>query len=217
MPNDNGVGFKGVKIQSENRAAVQCYECGRWFKVLGSHISKFHGMKMDEYNDKYGFCRNENQMSDVSCNKAADHINKVINNAGKRMCDSKLQKLRVIGQKKDKYDNSIQEMNRYGTCPLQLKAYLADYIHRFKRLPSNTSGKYGFGKYNVYRRRFGSFNNALKSYGLPVRYKIGHKTEFVFEDGTQYFCDTRYDNDELYSLLMEKCEIMKTKFTNQEA
>ena len=38
----------------EKNGKVQCYECGKWFKSVGSHV-KEHGMTVREYKEKYGY------------------------------------------------------------------------------------------------------------------------------------------------------------------
>lgn len=85
---------------------------------------------------------------------------------------------------------------------------MVDYIHRFKRIPSSTSGREGF-PVNTYKKRFGSMNNALKQYGLPTRIRIGYDTEFHFPDGSIYFVGKNgMGYEEIYRIMTKKCDIL---------
>lgn len=33
---------------------IRCHECGRWFKSLGHHIAKAHGLSAHEYRERHG-------------------------------------------------------------------------------------------------------------------------------------------------------------------
>lgn len=207
MKNDNGIGFKGTKLQSENRELIQCYGCGDWFrKIVQKHTLKCCGLTIKEYKGKFGFNKTTSLISDIASNEAAARI---VHNSKIRENMKNKGKYLKPGKKKGGKYRTVEMENYWGTCPEQLESALVEYIHRFKRLPSSQSGNRGFGKLGAFLRRFGSFNNALRHYGLPTRKRMGQITEYNFPNNTQYFIKNGMGYEELYRLMCAKCSILK--------
>jgi len=178
MKHDQGFGYQGVLLQSENRAVLQCAACGVWVKKITSTHLKKHALTIPEYKLKYGLNKNTGLISDVESNFAAAQMVDNVNKAGKRVPEEKLYELREKAKKIKKYPAQTREQqNVKGTCPEQLKDALIQFIHRFHRIPSSTSGRAGFSKLSTYKHRFGSINKALAHYGLPTRYHMGHLSD----------------------------------------
>ena len=209
MKNDNGIGFKGVKLQSENRELVQCYECGEWFAHLSGHIFRKHKTKPTEYKKKFGFNPNEGLVSDVVSNKLAVTI--VANNIRDTLKRSGAPKIRYKKDGNKGNTCSMQYKNRKETCPLQLKEALVNYIKRFRRIPKGKSGRDVFSKYMTIERRFNGFNNALKAYGLPTRHRVGTRTEYVFPKGDVLYTKTGDSLEPVFEKMMKECKILTEK------
>lgn len=217
MPNDNGIGYKGVLIQSENRALVQCSECGNWYKQLTDTHLKQHDMDTNAYREKFGLNLDTGLVSDDRAIDLADSIDRNVNKVGKRVPFERIRKKIEAGNrrvtksgKRTKIKNTMQQYNRWGTCPEQLRAAVVEYVHRMHRLPTAYSAnRGGFGKETTLRSRFGSLNNAFKEYGLPIRHRHRGDTEYTFPDGTVVFHKRGTPTTEIYNLMLEKCPILK--------
>lgn len=216
MPNENGIGFKGVKLQTSDRKKIMCNECGGWYKTITeSHTQFKHDLSLDDYKDKFGFspgttlCSDEMDKIYLRNAKNLDGHRldyeeriKLLNDARKIQAELGISK---------KVQNSMEKKNALGTCPEQLKTALKNYIHRYKRIPTrhDSIDKDGFPHSWILVKRFGNINDALKHYGLPTRHKSGQKTIFVFPDGCKFI---KYPGDgynNLYKLMCLRCNLLK--------
>lgn len=207
MENDNGIGFKGVKLQSECREYVQCYECGHWLKSLGSiHLKKRHNLSGVEYRVKFGLNLGNPLVSDILSDKLTDiHSDRL----RKQFTELDIGKhlTRYVHKKGTKLGTTENE-NKFGVCPLQLKEATLSYVHEFHNLPGPNKGFNKF--YQALRRRFGSINLAFKNYGLPIRHRLGNSSAvYEFEDGFSYSLTSKKGNrDELYEIMLQKCTVL---------
>ncbi len=202
---DKGYGFQGVLIQDDNRMLVQCHSCGKWCKKITTwHTQQCGKMTTDQYKKKYGLNRDRGLVSDETSlrltraclnNKDNDHLYA-------RMKGKKGK----YGRKGDKH--TIEFFNRHGTCPLQLKTRLYEFIRCNRELPSQ--GNRGRSIYKALRKRFGSYGHALQVHRLPFMKRKGTTLKFVFEDGTiySYNLNKLHDREDLYSMMMQKCPVL---------
>ena len=212
MKNDNGIGFKGVLLQSENRALVQCSECGEWLKSLPNSHMKSHGITHDEYKEKYGLNTQTGLISDEQGNTYAKNLIKNTFEAGKvrDASNPEVKERMVQGFKEKELEETMEQKNRLSTCPEQLKHATVQYVRRFKRLPNNRAiNRGGFSQATTLIRRFGSLNNAMHEYGLPTRYSQGSRVEFVFPDGTMMETVNGIGMDIVYQMMLDKCPILQ--------
>lgn len=219
MKNKHGYGFQGVLLQSENRNLVQCSECGGWMRqITAAHLRK-HGLTTKQYREKFGLNAAQGLISDMrhialmkQCEEqlgGLDHVQKFAK--GRKKLQERNKEVTKSG-KRVQNKNTMQQYNAWGTCPEQLKAAVANYIHRFHRLPTNRSPKKGgCSKAKTLIQRFGSLNKAFEAYGLPKRYTQGSRQEFVFPDGTVVHIVKGYGWEELYALMLMKCPLL-TKY-----
>jgi len=203
----DGYGYMGVVLQDETRRYIQCHECGKWGKkITVTHLKKCSGITPVEYKEKHGLDRNCGLVADetsMKCTKAALKNKE----SGKR--------IRLLNLKKgykprgEQRKQSLQEMNKYGTCPLQLKTRLYDFIICNRELP-NCHNR-GSSLYKAIRRRFGRFGEALKEYGLPTLKRVGTNYVFTYPDYTiQTFNINKFgDREQLFASLVEKCLELK--------
>lgn len=220
MKNDNGIGFKGVILQTDDRNFIQCYGCGKWFKLINKwHLKTCLKIGIKEYKDKFGLKRGTTLIPDASKNFLRAQL--LQNVKGKRYVSfktlsiSKQNKLiknlqkgcSMAKSKKGKQVLIFEKMNEYGTCPEQLKYKMIQFIHSYKRLPVWKDFK-KIPVY-VYKHRFGSLNNAFLNYGLPTIKHMGSLKEFTFQDGTAYFIKDGIGYDGLYNIMLKKCLLLK--------
>lgn len=214
MPNDNEIGFKGVKIQTSDRKFIQCFECGNWYKALtDSHLKRCANITVEKYRKKFGFNSRTGLVADITSIKFA---NIGLKNLKKSLKDGKINRDNILNKMNTSYkvcENTMEKMNGYGTCPAQLKDRLITFIHRFKKIPSSVEGF----SCRTYALKFGTFNNALKKYGLPIRKQRGYATEYIFPDNSIYIKTPLVNYEELYNLMLKKCKILqdtKPKYYN---
>lgn len=210
MPNSNGIGFMGVKIQTEEKDLMQCCECGKWFIGVCWHVRE-HGLTAASYKQKFGL----NKLTGLVSDKMSNSLSRANSGILKRI-RTKNSHLAVL--KKPGCNPTMQLRNKFGTCPDQLRHEVITYIHRFKKIPNCWSIKDGFNKEPTIRAYYGTFNKALEEWGLPTRKNIGKGTVYKFPDSTEHFlrhcCE--FDNyEELYEIMLDKCPILqKTLFYN---
>ncbi|MCP3684685.1 MAG: MucR family transcriptional regulator [bacterium] len=211
MKTESGIGFQGVKLQSENRELIQCNECGKWCKILTVKHLKEHGMTLVEYKKKYGFNKRTALCSDEQSRIRSARIIDTIHGIPNTPPQRELMKLREGKQKKT---SSIEEQNNLGTCPLQLKTAFINHINRFRKIPTGLSHHDGYVQLPTVIRRFGSLNNALKEWGLPTKHKMGANIEFAFPDGTVFWTKKGKGYEELYLIMKDKCPVLNNVNAN---
>lgn len=207
MPVKNGHGFYGVILQDEKREFIQCNGCGKWMqKITATHIEKCTNLTTEKYKEKYGLNLRSGLVSDETSfrltqaalkNKVAMAVFKTQHNKGYRK-----------GKYGRKGKHTMQFFNKYGTCPLQLRTRLYEFINCNRYLPG--PGNRGQSIYKAIVKRFGTFGEGLKQYGLPYLERKGTNMKYEFPDGTVYAYNINqfYDRERLYSMMKEKCPVL---------
>lgn len=210
--NENGIGFKGVLIQDEERKMVQCAECGRWLRQLGGHLKQCCGLRAREYKKKHGLYFSTALISDnMSCKiskglakkfpKGRDLPIKML----KVMSDQKKMK-EAVEKREARKNSNFERMNELGTCPEQLKQRMFEHICRFKSFP-NSKGR-GKSLYQDIYRRFGSVKKAKKKWGLPIgRPNSYFSTKYFFEDGSAIVSPS--GDPFLFETLLKNCKKLR--------
>jgi hypothetical protein len=196
----NGYGFQGVLIQDENREKIQCHGCGAWVqKLTTGHVYSCSQLTTTEYKKKYGLNSDQGLVSDETSLRLTRVA--LLNKATHRTFGGKRGR---GGTKK----HSISFFNRYGTCPLQLKTRLYEFIRCNRELPS--PGNRGKALYQVLSRRFGTYEKALIAHELPSMKRDGTNMQFTFSDGTiyKYNLNQFYDRQKLYYIMLDKCPVL---------
>ncbi len=206
---DGGHGFQGVVLQDEDREYIQCHSCGKWAqKITSSHIKKCCDLSVIEYKKKYGIYKNTGLVSDETSlrltqaclkNKQHNHsyeVNFKGKNGARAVPDN-------TGSK-----HAMEFHNRYGTCPLQLKIRLCEFINCNRELPAQ--GNRGRTIYKALVSRYGSWGHALQSNGLPYFKRTGTNMMYMFPDGTHYKYNINqfHDRELLYTMLKDKCPVL---------
>lgn len=200
---DDGHGYQGVLIQDEDREFIQCHSCGKWMqKISNLHLKSCSGLTTTQYKEKYGLQKTTGLVSDET---------------SLRLTKAALKNKFSITQKRNlkkgypppkSRSHSMEFFNRHGTCPLQLKTRLIEFIKCNRELPSQNNR--GRPIYKALRRRYGEYGHALSAHGLPWMKRQGTNMRFSFPDGTvyKYNINQFHDREELFNLIMEKCPVM---------
>lgn len=224
MKTKTGIGFQGVILQDENRKFVQCYECGKWFRMLTNrHLKKCSGSSIKEYKEKFGLLSSRGVVADetsmILAKNALQNKSHLTEKGQKQI--EKMRKKSIVASKKRK-DIGVKKIayqNNYGTCPLQLLTRLVNFINCNHELPNHHNR--GGQIYKAIRRRYGSFPEYLRKHGLPYFKRTGTNMMFQFPDGEVYWYNINQWNDreELYFKMYTKCPILSDvnleKYLNQ--
>jgi len=212
---ENGHGFYGVMMQTENRELLQCHVCGKWLHHLThTHLNK-HGINKAEYNNEYGLARKNTLVSDGRSLEqemiGRENIKKIWEKGHKAM----LEKGRKRKARKEwvKEWHSEEKRNERGVCNKQMGARLVTFVKRFKDLPSRSTVKFdGRAIAHILDRRWGSLNKGFNAYGFPSRYRQGSRTEFSIPD-TKELMTFNYnkfgDRNKVYPWLQENCRLLR--------
>lgn len=204
---DNGHGFQGVLLQDENRVMVQCHACGKWMqKIANKHLASCSGLTVAAYKEKYGIGSDTGLVSDETSLRLTKAALKNKESIREKFSRSNVGR----GKHGRSKPHSMEFFNKHGTCPLQLKTRLYEFIRCNRELPGQ--GNRGRPIYKALRRRYGSFSHALTAHGLPYMKRQGTTMRFAFADGTTYKYNINqfHDREELYQLMMQKCPVLHT-------
>lgn len=209
MKVDEGYGFKGVLLQTDNRELVQCHICGKWAKVISSNHLKKHKTNRLEYNAKFGLQDSTKLVCDASSYRyeASARKNPLPNQMKKlAMTD---QKSAMQARKRVKQVGKPEHDNKYGLCPLQLGIRLAQYITEYKMLPSEGIKGEGRRIARGLKKRHDSINNGFKYYFVPTIYRKGSSVELQSPDGEQFFFNYNrgYNREFVYGWIEQHCKI----------
>lgn len=205
---ENGFGFKGVLLQTDNRMFIQCHICGKWIRQLTKRHLQKHKITKDKYKTKFGLMKSTSLVSDelsyslekrarIRLEKNPNSLNHLTNIAAKGLAS----------QKRRKLIHNDEHNNRYGICEKQLGFRLIEYIKKYKDLPSRSiKGEGGIISKALYRR-FKSLNQGFKHYGLPTRYRQGSNVELNAPNGKQLFFNYNkdYSKDKIWAWFVQNC------------
>jgi|TARA_R100001530_G_scaffold134246_1_gene108765 hypothetical protein len=218
MESETGYGFEGVLIQTDDRMLVQCHNCGEWRKHLSLHVKSCTGLTAKEYKRKYGLLMRTGLLSDAQSMENTKNLfnqtvgfrdwNKNPKNAKRRMEQNAKGRALAVARKK-KGGVSAEQMNRTGTCPLQIKTRVIEFIHANKEFP--TASNRGQSLYQIIAKRFGSFKDGMREYGLPQWIKGTYGERYYeFPDGSIHSFNSRdiQERDMFYQLMVQKCPVL---------
>jgi len=210
MPNDNGIGFKGVKLQSPNRELIQCSECGEWMKsITGFHLKK-HNLTTRQYKEKFGHNNSTALQSDMTSNFFAEKMSETNILHKEEIEKSRKRNKGNLKLGSGKRKNTMESMNNVGMCPEQLKEKVKNYIIRFRRLPYRGSGRDSFEGFTTLKRRHNGLIGIYKHYGLPIK-KLIKKGVYNWEFPDGFVLEWRHRDgyEELISIIEARCELFK--------
>ena len=216
MPNPTGIGYQGVLIQDDSRQFVQCSSCGQWMKkITNSHLSFCSKGKITttlEYKKQFGLNLEQGLVSDETSKYLGEAALKNKESITRKFVTKYQGKIYTGGNSNKR---SRQFENRHGTCPAQIKERLKEFILVNQEFPSQHNR--GRSLYKILIRRFGSFGEGLRFYGLPHFKRQGTRYKYTFADQTVFgFNINKIDQrKELMDLVFEKCKAFFIDNINQ--
>lgn len=182
MPVEEGHGYQGVVLWDSVEDKIQCHICGKMLKNVANHIKK-HKIKGREYKEKYGLMYKTPLITHGIWEERKKAGYKTW---AKLKQFPPSEKGRVTRAKKD---NSIQDMNKYGTCPLQI-------IDRFKKIRQESNKtptqrqikEMDSGLYEAIVSRYGSYNRYLEIQGIEKNreWRLNYSCEDIFSLYTKF-------------------------------
>lgn len=171
--NVSGFGYLGTIAETKDGSSIQCYECGKLFVKLATHIKPAHKMTVREYKDKYQISYStplasrqarERQSVVYRENISANTHKKAVAGLAKYRADVKAGKRKHILPKQG---SLLERKNKNGTCPDQL-------IDKLQKLTDANGGHIGYRQLQKDHlaflgnliRTFGTLNKARKMAGL---------------------------------------------------
>lgn len=159
----------GQLIEKEGK--IQCYECGKWFKLLGgSHLKFVHNMEVKDYKEKYGF-----QKTSGLCSRELSQLHSRISTElktgikGMKYLKKFHYNLGVGGR-----GSSIQTKNKTNTCDAQREERLRLLVAKFgKKIKVSEANSVDCGVLNWAQKKFGSWNKMKKHFSLETRKQHG--------------------------------------------
>ncbi len=212
IPNDTGIGFKGVLLQDSSRQYIQCSACGEWLqKIPHTHLKKCCGLTAYEYKKRFGLFVGQGLVSDETSLKLTAIALKNKANLKLSMAHLQLakQKRALCVARQAESLKSFQWQNKYGNCQEQLKSRLKEFILVNRELPSQHNR--GKSLYKTLCRKYGTFGEGLVRYGLPKLERAGTNMKYTFPDKSiyAYNINKTHDREELYRRLIAKCLLLK--------
>jgi hypothetical protein len=173
MPNNNGIGYKGVLLLDKKEDKIQCSLCGNWYSFLPSHIYKHHAMSVDDYRDEF-----EIRKGAPLCSKS---FSKTSSDNAKRLGLKPPLSVKATHQTKEfrrkvslairKERNKIMARNNYNLCDAQIGARLIvvrDIMDKknVEELKMNEINKYDPSLVGFLQRKYKSWEEAAKAIKL---------------------------------------------------
>ena len=215
---EKGFGFKGVLLQTDNREFVQCHECGKWLRILSMHVKRMHKVSSREYKEKFGLPLYKGFIPDALSYKKEEASRKLW--ADKKYREARTIALRTTSKKAMQASlltrrgrkPTVSFENEKGTCELQIKFRLLEYIKQYKDLPSQTQKGEGRKIAKVLHRRHGSINKGFEYYGLPMRHRTGTNVELISPNKEQYFFNynkPNYSKQAVFDWMYKNCPVLQ--------
>lgn len=172
----DGFGYYGVLISHKETGKIHCHICGKWFKGLGNHVVRKHGMTAVAYKKTYGFTKRQPLCAVSSSGK----ISVVAKKNAKRLREM-AQNLKGKPawnrgkQRKKHWPQSLSSINDHLMCPGQV----ADRYEAVSEQVGHPATTFDLAKYDqallsLVKRRYKTFNKFLKATGMKkVRKQVG--------------------------------------------
>lgn len=160
MKFEGGFGYLGVMLIDNLTDNVQCHFCGWWFKSVSNHV-RGHGMTSAEYRMKVGLYKSASMMG-IQALKRFSNATKKAGTWQKNLAKGSAT-IRQHSPKKNTGNYTYQHKNKWGTCEEQLKSRLLKAIEKHGKIKIVSEE---LSLYNALKRRFGSYDEAIKYYGI---------------------------------------------------
>lgn len=162
-----GYGYVGVVVEDCESGHLQCHICGGWFGVFNSHLKK-HKINSNEYKKMFGLSRSTALKSKKVRLRQSEIMIEL--RKGKKYQNCFKKNNLFAGNRKGK-PKSIETVNKYGVCDLQIMDRVMKLRDRLGKTPTLVDLKNEYGASFVFHlyKRYSSYITLCKENGLvPV-------------------------------------------------
>jgi len=168
--NSTGFGFKGVIIEDFESGKLQCYECGKWFENLPTHIFYAHKLTSNDYKRKFGLLLSTALKSKrIRLNQSEVMIKMRKSNLNNRF---KFKKNNSFAGNRKGIKKAEESRNKYGVCDLQIMQKVIELKEELGKTPTLMNLKERYGNAFIF--------HLYKRYNSYIKYcnKIGFNPNF---------------------------------------
>ena len=123
---EDGFGYYGAILVSQNKDFIQCHICGELHRSLGRHILTKHNMRVPEYKKMYGLSYDTALVGETTRRKLAETAIYFMQNLSeeekKRRKEKRDAAIKKFNEERGEWKVSLEVKNKYGTCPDQTLA-----------------------------------------------------------------------------------------------
>ena len=207
--------YQWVLLQSADRMTIQCSVCWQWVHRLTNWHLKMHWLTAKEYKEKYWLFLRTWLISDYD----AAHLAKTwlknlkIGRATQKAswARNKLYTKEISERRQEWMSHArkcMEALNKAWTCEAQIWEQLKEFILNHRMMP-NQNTRWRMFCY-LLRQRYWSTNKWYEHYGLPKKFKVWPKCQYVFTDWTIYTwsMSNETDRETIFDLMLEKCNLL---------
>jgi hypothetical protein len=181
MPNAGEFGYMGVVMWEPISDKLQCNICGELFEHLSRHVFQKHQITSTQYKERYGLHKSTPLVSKSISDKLTQHAKKeYIQHKESGKNDAFIKQAGVgaaKGQRAKPF--SVQEMNVYATCPLQIDTRFDNAMAEVGETP--TIRQLSPSLWAAIQRRFGTYKNYLKLRKIKPKRMYNLTKEDIFK------------------------------------
>lgn len=181
MSVEEGFGFQGTMLYSEEEDKVQCHVCGGLFtQINAQHLYLHDKMTVQQYREKFGLNQSSILATPSSSEKRSLRAEFNFNLLYGELTSEQVTKLAKerakVARKRMKYKQrwTVEMMNKFGTCPKQIE-------ERFTRIIEENDGKAptwdelyvkDASLLAILCKRFKRYSNALIYFGFKSKHRL---------------------------------------------
>lgn len=174
---EEGFGYYGALTFSIN-SKIQCHVCGELFDNLSFHVPPAHGLKIDEYRNKFGIAKNSKLVSEAFREARKRHMLEMLfKMTPEQRAERKRKFLKNAARAnkrrgpstRGKSNLSPEQVNVRGICPDQLISLINEVNEKLGHVPSQKEFMDFYQTQRFMppiRRTFGSWKKAVLAAGL---------------------------------------------------
>lgn len=176
-PVGGGFGYMGTIGITKDGTKIQCHVCGGLFEHLSHHVHAKHGLKAQEYRQKFGLSTRVSLMSDRLRKKHVQTYQYLWSPEHREHLRELRKKAAVSQKNSGSYGKgvkrwSLERRNRAGNCPDQVVEKIKELATKLGRAPSYLEyiAEYGHGLMRSVINLHGTYSKAVKKAGFTTAY-----------------------------------------------
>ena len=185
---ESGISVLGAMEYDFDTKKIRCHECGEWFKSIGSHASKAHGISSRDYKIKHQLRVGCGMISPDAKTKLSANGNRIRpKGSGFGGTTITVEQRKAIQRKAISSKRNVMEMrNEKGLCPAQLAFKIQQIVQTTGKTP--TTNDLGPAVAYAIRKDLGSYVKGLVAMGIEPNRKGVRIDKYVLIELLRDFC-----------------------------